>query len=147
MSISVNEIQNGTENNFYIGVVAYTVYDKHYMFGQTKTQDNWHYIQEVLPDGRLGEQTEHSSWSHYYDFITVLDDDGKKVLCCTSSQDNVIKLVELTYDGKTKPLFEESYLQDDFETLTLYMRHGKLFAFCQHRTTKEWKVLEIEYSP
>lgn len=146
MNISINEIQSGKENNFYVNVIPYTVYDKHYIFGQTKTENNWHYIQEVLPDGRIGEQTEYSSWSHYYDFFTVLDDDGKKFLCCTSAQDNAIRLLELTYDGKTKLLFEESFLQDDFETLTLYMREGKLFAFCQHKSTKEWKVLEIKYS-
>ncbi|MDE9538955.1 hypothetical protein [Xenorhabdus bovienii] len=146
MSISITTIQYKNANNFYHtnAMATYEINNKKFIFGQSKTQSNWHFIQEILPDGRLGSETENSSWPIYYDYVTVLEDGNKKYLCCINTSSAAIQLLELIPDGKTKLVFADKYSQDGFETFIPYMNNGVLFAYRQNESSKRWEIVKLE---
>ncbi|MDE9483744.1 hypothetical protein [Xenorhabdus bovienii] len=152
MSIIATEIQRGGAYSFFSVLTTYVINKKQFMFGQSKgkskdNRNNYHFIQEILQDGKLGNETEQSNWPHYYDFVTILEDidSDNKYLFCTSADDNVLSLFELTVDGKTKHKLTEQYLKGDFKVLTPYLAHGKLFIYSQKEASKDWQVISFDY--
>ncbi|CDH34349.1 hypothetical protein KKJ06_16420 [Xenorhabdus bovienii] len=146
MSISITTIQYKNAYNFYHrnAMAIYEIDNKKFMFGQSEAQGNKHFIQEILPDGRLGDTTESGSSPIYYDYATILEDGNKKYLCCINTSSAAIQLLELTPDGKTKLVFADNYSQDGFETFIPYMNNGVLFAYRQNEASKRWEIVKLE---
>ncbi|MDE9538953.1 hypothetical protein [Xenorhabdus bovienii] len=150
MSIAGNEIQNGNSSRFYSVVTTYIINGRQFMYGQSRSDNNWHFVQEILKSGKLDKMTESGTRDHYYDFVTVLEDtsSNKKYLYCTSTDDSVLSLYELTSDGKTKFKAKSAYLSGDSAAFAPYLTDGKLFVYKQDETGKfHWKITNIEYTP
>ncbi|MDE9566663.1 hypothetical protein KKI93_22305 [Xenorhabdus bovienii] len=153
MSIKTTEIQNGDTAIFYSVVTTYIINGRQFMYGQSRTNNNRYFIQEISKSGKVVNAfTESGDRDHYYDFVSVLENNGNdnksKFLYCSSSDNNVISLFELTPDGKTKLEFEGNYFSGDSTALAPYLTDGKLFIYKQDETgNHHWKITNIEYKP
>ncbi|MDC9623341.1 hypothetical protein PSI22_17270 [Xenorhabdus sp. XENO-7] len=141
MSTVATEIQKGKWNLFYPTAVAYTIGCKKFIFGQSSTNNNRMYIQEIFQNGEIGvAETYNDGWETYYDFVTVIDDNVKKILFCYSKKDNKIQISELTQDGKLKILNIESSLPTNLKVITPYVNNGNLLIYSQDESTRGWTI-------
>ncbi|KHD27239.1 hypothetical protein LH67_19795 [Xenorhabdus nematophila] len=79
MSIAGNEIQKGDSPRFYSVVTTYIINGRQFMYGQSRSDNNWYIVQEILKSGKLDNSlTESGTRDNYFDFVTVLEDSSNK---------------------------------------------------------------------
>lgn len=132
----------GNWNNAYeIGFSFSDNNGRQFFYAQRNGPDgpSW-FIQELLPGGKMGAETDHGTWQNYYRFAFHFSIDGRKFFY---AQAHSYIIHELLDDGKMGATMEYGSSRNEHEKAFPFYAGGRSFFYVQNLVEKNWFIQEL----